>query len=235
MHPVFLGHWFDASNPYAPLNWYNAIGAVGCVLWIAAYVLIIRQAHRDGAYGMPMLALCLNITWEGVAFLSPNPVPLWKWIEGLWLGIDAVLLWQLIRYGRTSALPPTLKPWFFPLLIGTLTVCALGHWTWQRFWDDKLLFVDAFIINLVMSVLFIHLWLSRLPDARGLSLSAAWCKMLGTALTSIQCGVFLPKTMGDQPFRDSWAFMWLLYGTIFVIDAVYVALLIHGRRRIATT
>ena len=86
MHWSFLGHahWFDPTNPYAPLNWYNFIGALGCVAWMAAYVLILRRAHRDKTYGMPLLALCLNITWEGVAFMSPNPVTLWKYIEGIW-------------------------------------------------------------------------------------------------------------------------------------------------------
>lgn len=231
MHWSFLGHahWFDPTNPYAPLNWYNFIGALGCVAWMAAYVLILRRAHRDKAYGMPLLALCLNITWEGVAFMSPNPVTLWKYIEGIWLFIDVALLWQLWKYGRDEALPGSLKPFFLPLVIGTLVLCTIFHWTWLKFWDDKLLFVDAFIINLVMSVMFIQLWFRRLPNGKGLSISAAWCKMIGTALTSIQCGVFLPLVMSEASYRDSWAFMWFLYGTIFVIDCLYLYLLYHGR------
>jgi hypothetical protein len=29
--------------------------------------------------------------------------------------------------------------------------------------------------------------------------------------------------------RESWAFMWFLYGTIFVIDCLYLFVLYHGR------
>ncbi len=227
-------HWFDAANPYAPLNWFNAIGAAGCVLWMVAYAALIVRAHRDKAYGMPMLALCLNITWESVAFLyAPRPVALWAVIEGLWLVIDAVILWQFLRYGRDTALPPALRRYFYPMTVITLAACFIGHYTWLKFWDDKLLFVNAFIINLVMSVLFVQLWWKRHPQQRGLSLTAAWCKLAGTALTSIQCGIFLPRVMGDQAFRESWAFTWFLYVAIFIVDCVYVYLLYHGRRSIS--
>ena len=223
--------WFDANNPFAPFNWYNSIGAAGCVLWMIAYVAIILKAHKDKAYGMPMLALCLNITWEGVSFgFAPRPVMVWAVIEGIWLGIDAVILWQFIRYGRDEALPSGLRKLFYPLTVITLAVCFIGHFTWLKFWDDKLLFVNAFIINLVMSVLFIQLWWKRHPSQKGLSIPAAWCKMGGTALTSIQCGVFLPLTdMGKSTFRDSWAFTWFLYGAIFIVDCTYIYLLYHGR------
>lgn len=196
---------------------------------MAAYVLIIRKAHVDKAYGMPLLALCLNITWECVTFVSPNPVSLWKYIEGIWFFIDLALLWQLWKFGRDEALPRSLRPLFIPLVVITLAMCAIGHWTWLKFWDDKLLFVNAFIINLVMSILFIQLWFRRLPNGKGLSIPAAWCKMIGTALTSIQCGVFLPLVMGDAAFRESWAFTWFLYGAIFVTDCVYLYLLYHGQ------
>ena len=181
---------------------------------------------------MPMVALCLNITWEAVSFsYAPRPVALWAVIEGIWLAIDLVILWQFVRYGRDEALPKRLRKLFYPLTIATLAACFLFHYTWLKFWDDKLLFVNAFIINLVMSVLFIQLWWKRQPSDKGLSLTAAWCKLAGTALTSIQCGIFLPRVMGDQAFRDSWAFTWFLYVSIFIVDCVYVFLLYHGRRK----
>lgn len=225
MHP-----WFSAGDPYAPFNWYNTIGAAGCVLWMVAYVFIISQAHRDKAYGMPMLALALNITWEAVSFFfCERPVMLWAVIEGIWLAIDAVILWQFLRYGKDEALPFGLRKLFYPLTVIALATCFIFHYTWLKFWDDKLLFVNAFIINLVMSVLFIQLWWKRHPSDKGLSLTAAWCKLGGTALTSIQCGIFLPKVMGEAAFRESWAFTWFLYGAIFIADCTYVFLLYHGR------
>lgn len=221
-------HWFSAADPFAPLNWYNAIGAAGCILWMVAYGAIIIRGFKDKSYGMPMLALALNITWEAVAFFyCERPVALWAIIEGIWLAIDAIILFQFLKFGRKDALPAGLSGLFYPLTIITLAGCFIFHYTWLKFWDDKLLFVDAFIINLVMSVLFIQLWWKRHPSDHGLSLVAAWCKMLGTALTSIQCAVFLPLVM---PARESWAFTWFLYGAIFITDCVYIFLLYHGRQ-----
>ena len=50
---------------------------VGCgMLWTLAYLLIIRQGFLDRTYGMPLAALCVNLSWELVfAFVYPHDLP----------------------------------------------------------------------------------------------------------------------------------------------------------------
>ena len=83
----------DPNNPgYDPWTWFNVVGAVGCALWIVAYLLIYTKARRDRTYGLPLLAICLNFSWEFLAvFVWPNPVALWRWFDRLWLGFDLLL------------------------------------------------------------------------------------------------------------------------------------------------
>ena len=109
-----------------------------------------------------------------------------------------------------------------------MTLAFLFQWSWRDFWDDKLLFIDAFIINLVMSGLYILMALRR-PDLRGLSIPVAWLKMFGTACTCVCCAVFLPKVMEQAPWRENWNFAYVLFISIFLLDALYVAMLYERR------
>nr|WP_222707310.1 hypothetical protein [Pontibacter qinzhouensis] len=34
------------------------------VFWTLAYLLLLRRGYIDKSYGMPMVALCANISWE---------------------------------------------------------------------------------------------------------------------------------------------------------------------------
>lgn len=214
--------WFDNSDPYAPLNWFNTIGAIGCVFWIVAYVLIIIKAQKDKSYGLPLVAICLNFTWEVLAAVFiENPVWLWHIIEAIWMVVDVAILLQLLVYGKNQMMIGGLNRYFYPIVVVCLTLGFIGQYLFKDFFEDPLLFIDAFIINLVMSGLFILLALKR-PNGRGLSYGGAWFKWLGTAFTSIQCAVFLPMTM---PEREGWAFMWFLYVSIFILDLIYIAIL----------
>src|SRR6266487_273578 len=42
------------------------------IFWTATYILIIRRSFLDHTYGMPLVALCANISWEGIfSFIYP--------------------------------------------------------------------------------------------------------------------------------------------------------------------
>jgi hypothetical protein len=96
-------------------------------------------------------------------------------------------------------------------------------------YQDTLGLVVAFGINLVMSVSFVNLALSR-PGQRGLSLGAAWLKMLGTLGTSIMCHVLVPAF---NPRLDNFAFLTFLCASIFAFDILYLVLLYQGRKRLS--
>jgi hypothetical protein len=62
----------------------GAIG--GDLLWLLAYILIIRKGFQDRTYGVPLLALALNFTWEFLYTIQfppsdwPHIVLRWSWL-----------------------------------------------------------------------------------------------------------------------------------------------------------
>jgi hypothetical protein len=43
------------------------------VLWTITYLLIIRRGVLDRTYGMPLVALCANLSWEFIfSFVFPH-------------------------------------------------------------------------------------------------------------------------------------------------------------------
>src|SRR3712207_6737729 len=69
------------------------------VLWTLAYLLIIRQGFLDRTYGMPLVALCANISWEFIfAFVYPHDLPQGA-VNVVWFSLDVVILFQLLLYG----------------------------------------------------------------------------------------------------------------------------------------
>src|SRR5215207_3603612 len=69
------------------------------VLWTLAYLLIIRQGFLDRTYGMPLAALCVNLSWEFVfAFVYPHDLPQ-RAVNVAWLAFDLVILFQFLLYG----------------------------------------------------------------------------------------------------------------------------------------
>lgn len=219
--------WFDGTNPNAPFNWYNSIGATGCVLWMFAYGISVRRSFRDKISAFPFLAVCLNISWEAVAFLSPCPVVLWRWIELVWCLIDGVLFYQLVRFGDDRFLLGSWRRRLVVAIAVTLYAAAL-HVGWGLFWDDPIYFVDAYLINLVMSGLFVGLAMSR-PDNRGLPMSSAILKMVGSVFTGIQAVFYLPQVMHFP--RQSWLFFGVVWFGIFALDIVYIYLLYSNERQ----
>lgn len=206
---------------------YFLIGVLGCALWTVAYYLLVRKGLRDRIHTLPMLAICLNFTWEAMAvFVLPNPSLIWTVLEWSWLAIDVALLGLLLVFGARHQRIPEIRQHFVATVGLLLLACFVGQLTFVLTFGDLLGFIVAFVINLIMSVLFVFMYFERRDDLLGLSYGAAWLKMVGTLCTCVQCAVLLPILRPDIP---SWGFLYFLYVAIFAFDALYVFLL--GRRR----
>ena len=121
--------------------------------WTGTYLLIIRRSILDHTYGMPLVALCANISWEFLfSFIYP-PQIIQHIVNLLWFSLDLVILMQLLRYGprEFTDLP---KRAFYALVSLALTTsfCAVLLVT-AEFHDSGT--YAAFGQNLMMSVLFI--------------------------------------------------------------------------------
>ena len=95
------------------------------LLWTVTYALIIRRSALDRAPGMPMTALCINISWElYYSVVSPHPAPQ-LYVNWVWLLFDVVIFAQFVKYGRQEVERALSPGTFLPVLLFTLVMASL--------------------------------------------------------------------------------------------------------------
>jgi len=154
------------------------------LLWTLTYILIIIKGHRDKTYGMPLLALCLNLSWEFIfAFLFPHKPPQ-NIINMIWFSFDLIIAYQFIRYAKIKMLIPSFRrnAGFKASVCAIICFVILYDVTTQL--PDLGGYYSAFTQNLLMSILFCFMIWHR-KNLEGQSLYIAIFKMLGTILPSI--------------------------------------------------
>jgi len=188
------------------------------VLWTITYLLIIRRGFLDRTYGMPLVALCANLSWEFVfSFLFPHG-PLQRPVNLVWFSLDLIILYQLLRYGpREFARLP--KKLFYAMVALGLCMAFLAVVFITLEFEDFDGAYSAFGQNLMMSVLFIAMLYSR-GSLRGQSPGIALAKMGGTALAS---GAFLFFSVG----YEGSVLLPFLYGSILLFDVLYVTMVYY--------
>ena len=206
-------------------------GLVG-LFWTMAYLEIAYRGFRDKTYGMPIVALWGNITWEFYwVFVErpPGQTALMSTaqlvINVVWLSIDVLIVISVLRYGRREF--PTLRASeFYALLILSGGFSALIQVILTRDFDRMLIVPVVFGSNLIMSGLFIAMLLAR-RSRRGQSMSIAATKLAGSALASIAVHFYAPPELFTAT-----ALLPVLYVGIFALDALYLVLLgAPGSRR----
>ncbi|MBA9078794.1 hypothetical protein [Rufibacter quisquiliarum] len=190
------------------------------IFWTITYLLILRRGFLDKTYGMPMAALCANVSWEFIfSFVFPHPQPQ-LFIDYLWLLFDVGILWQYIRYGRSSFPEQLPQNLFYPAFLFSLVFAALLIAVISVEFNEYIGIYAAFGQNLMMSILFVHLFLKR-KGVQGQSVYIALAKMVGTIFPSVLFYLYFPESY----------LLLLLYGGIFVFDLVYFLLLYFQLRR----
>ncbi|MEK8142601.1 hypothetical protein NKH18_10630 [Streptomyces sp. M10(2022)] len=92
------------------------------LLWAVIYVLIIRAGLRDRTYGMPIVALWLNLSWEAnFSFVRPQSGALWV-TNVIWFLLDCGILWTVVRFGHRQF--PWLPRWGFLLGVAITGICS---------------------------------------------------------------------------------------------------------------
>ena len=60
------------------------------VSWTLVYILIINRGFQDRTFGMPLTALCANLSWEFIfSFIYPQNPPQ-NYINITWLAFDII-------------------------------------------------------------------------------------------------------------------------------------------------
>ncbi len=161
-----------------------------------------------------MVALCANLSWEFIfSFVFPHPQPQ-LFINYLWLLFDVGILVQYLRYGASDFPDSLPKKLFYPTFLFSLLFAALLIAAMSVEFDEYIGIYAAFGQNLLMSVLFVRLFLKR-GNAQGQSVYIALSKMIGTLFPSVLFYLYFPNSY----------LLILLYSGIFVFDLVYFLLL----------
>jgi hypothetical protein len=141
------------------------------VLWTITYLLIVRRGFLDHTYGMPLVALCANLSWE---FIFPQG-PVQRPVNIVWFSLDLIILYQLLRFGPRE-FPRLQKRLFYGMVALALLTAFFAVVSVTLEFEDYDGAYSAFGQNLMMSVLFIVMLHSR-GSLRGQSLSIALTKL----------------------------------------------------------
>lgn len=184
------------------------------VFWTLTYLIIIKRGFRDKSLGMPLTALCANISWEFIfSFIHPHGAPQ-IYVNYVWLVFDGVIMFQAIKFGVRDFPKNLSAKLFFPFFTLTLILsfCAVLFVTREfKDWDGK---YAAFGQNLMMSVLFVTM-LVRRDSVAGQSLYIALFKMIGTLLPSFLFFRLYPTSV----------LLNFLFIAILIFDFVYTVML----------
>ena len=201
----------------------SVILIVGGIFWILTYIFIISKGYKDKTYGMPLLALCANISWEFVfSFLLPHSPPQ-LYINYLWFALDVIIVFQFFKYYNNEFpnLSSTTLSTVFAISVATAFSIILLSGLYLGDIDGV---YAAFGQNLLMSVLFVIMFFSRGNSLRGQSIFIAIFKMLGTGLTSIHFYIF-------EPVSQSSFVLPFLFVSIFIFDLFYTVLIVKQYKK----
>jgi hypothetical protein len=192
------------------------------VAWTVVYAEAIRLGFREHTYAIPAAALALNFAWE--AIYASRSVATGISAQGVfnivWGLADILIVYTFLRFGRAE-LPSWVTRRLFlawAALLGGTSFAVQLLFVAEFGWDDATKYA-AFLQNLLMSGLFIAMFVSR-GSARGQSLVIAVAKWIGTVAPTIVYGSY-----GNSP---------LILGVgalCSVFDLTYIALLWRVRRR----
>lgn len=191
---------------------FTEIMMIGGLFWSATYILIIRRGFKEKTFGMPMAALCANISWEAIfAFFTPHDAPQ-LYVNYIWFALDAVIVFQFLKYGKKEF--PNIPKWQFFAIFGlgiSMAVPMILAINYEL--EDSIGAYAAFGQNLMMSVLFVTMLMSR-KGIEGQSIYIALFKMIGTGLSSLAFFLY-------RPIAQDSSLLHFLFVTIFVFDAIY--------------
>lgn len=208
--------------------WLN-LTVLGDLCWAIAYVLIIRQCFLQHTYGLPLVAIVMNFTWELQYSLVQPPrrddgsVDMVKAAIILaWAALDVVIIWQLFRYGRAEQAIDDIREHFPLIVVGSLLLAAAGNLAFARFHPDEAAPLSGLIINFVMSLLFIFFLFSR-PGLQGIGWGASWFRVAGNSVIFL-ANIFLLRK--NRPSMRGFV-LFLFVGTA-LFDLLFMVLL-HAR------
>lgn len=219
--------WFNTIRYSVPSL---VVFALGCVLWLVAYVVVLGRAWKSGFVEIPAAAVVANVSWEVMwSFVFEGDVGrlLQAGYRG-WVILDFVIVYALFRYGTGQVVTPALKPLFRPAVaFGIVSWSVAIYYFVRNGYDMAMGATSAYIINVMMSAVYITMFYTH-PERR-FSALIGWTKGLGTACFSVFMVMAPLHRYQDAALADK-AFLLTLCVVTLVLDAVYIVA-VHARLR----
>ncbi len=227
MNPPGADLWINTVRYSVPSL---IVFGLGCVLWLIAYIAILRGVRRNKFVDIPAAAVVANVSWEFMWSFVYRGDAGWLLAEGYrgWVFLDFVIVYYLFRYGESQVLSPTLRRYFRPALaFGIASWSVAIYYFVRNGYDMSMGATSAYIINVMMSTVYITLMHTH--PAQNFSLLVGWTKGLGTACFSLFMVMAPLHRYQEEALADK-GFLLTLCVVTLVLDAVYVVAL-HRRRR----
>ncbi len=200
---------------------FEAMSIASGSFWLVAYGLIIRRGFLDRSYGMPLVAVCVNISWEFIfTLLIPHDAPQ-SYINAGWLLLDVFILGQLLVFWR-SDFPNLDKVVFYPFTVAAL-LASFGLIYTMAIEFDHCGAYSALGQNFLMSILFMIMLFQR-NSLMGQSIYIALVKMVGSALYGLSAYIFVPLAQKSVVIQ-------YLSLTILFFDLTYVVAIYYMARK----
>jgi hypothetical protein len=195
--------------------------AISGIAWTIVYIAAIRIGFTQQTYALPVMALALNIAWESIYSvwgISTDP-GLQAGINVVWALADLVIVFTFLRYGRRELPPFVTRTMFSCWTVGVFATAYAVQWAFVvEFGYAEAARYTAFLQNLLMSGLFIAMFLAR-RGPRGQSMTIAVAKCIGTAAPTVVFGV-----------DEHSAFVLMLGLLCLAFDVGYIGLLAWSQR-----
>jgi hypothetical protein len=213
--------WFDTTN-YTPLQ--IGLFTTGALLWILAYVVIIRYAFKSKTVIIPAVAVACNYGNEigGAFFWVPDMgkalvIAYWGWFL-----LDTIIVYKLLKYGYKQFTTPFFKDNLKWLVLAGLAGSIPLSSLFMVQYDLPMGVLDAYIVNIVMSVAFLSLlYVPNFPEH---SMLLAWSKFLGTGIISVMFSTKYPENH----------FLWVIYFVVAAFDIAFIVLMYRKRKQLQT-
>jgi hypothetical protein len=159
--------------------------------WTVVYVFAIRIGFQQRTYAIPAAALALNIAWETIYAsrgLATADFSVQTFVNLAWAVADVLIVYTYLCYGRRELPAFVSRPMFVGWSILIFTTAYIVQWLFviEFGWVDAPKYA-AFLQNLLMSILFIAMFVAR-RGPRGQSIVIAVAKWIGTLAPTIAFG-----------------------------------------------